>query len=143
MLPGALIRLTSYEGKSRLPAYFAHPAAVSARPADATMAGAPAGRSGARLAAALWADGGGDQGVVRPPQSQDVSDSRRKMPLIEPPGRFFVRVAEDHLGVLAVRSPAEMVRDTILAAFFHHFLPVTVLPMTLYGGRAGSPIRLF
>src|SRR3954467_15738338 len=44
------------------------------------------------------------------------------MPLIEPPGRFLVRVAEDHLGVLAVRSPAEMVRDAILAAVFHRFL---------------------
>src|SRR3954471_8045151 len=32
------------------------------------------GRSGARLAAALWTDGGGDQGAVRPPQSQNVSD---------------------------------------------------------------------
>src|SRR5688500_2164150 len=62
------------------------------------------------------------------------------MPLVEPPGRFFVRVAEDHLGVLAVRSPAEMVRDTILAAFFHRFLLVSVLcdasaSMTLYGGE--------
>src|SRR4051812_34752002 len=94
----------------------------------ATTAGAPAGRSGARLAAALWTDGGGDQGAVRPPESQDISDPRRKMPLIEPPGRFLVRVAEDHLGVLAVRSPAEMVRDAILAAVFHpavfhRFLP--------------------
>src|SRR5687768_2745239 len=101
-------------------------AAVTARPA-ATTAGAPAGRSGAQLAAALWTDGGGDQRVVRPPQSQDVSDSRRKMPLIEPPGRFLVRVAEDHLDVIFVRSPAEMVRDAILAAVFHRFLPVSVV----------------
>src|SRR3954447_20062036 len=93
----------------------------------ATTAGAPAGRSGARSAAALWTDGGGDQRVVRPPQSQDVSNSRRKMPLIEPPGRFFVRVAEDYLGVIFVQSPAEMVRDAILAAVFHHFLPVSVV----------------
>src|SRR6476620_76446 len=49
------------------------------------------------------------------------------MPLIEPPGRFLVRVAEDHFGVLAVRFPAEMVRDAILAAVFHRFLPVSVL----------------
>src|SRR4051812_37612013 len=36
------IRMTSYGGKSRLPAHFAHPAAVSARPAATTTAGAPA-----------------------------------------------------------------------------------------------------
>jgi hypothetical protein len=60
------------------------------------------------------------------------------MPLIEPPGRFFVPVTEDHLGILFVRFPAEMVRDAILAAFFHRFLPVSVLSdasasLTLYG----------
>jgi hypothetical protein len=60
------------------------------------------------------------------------------MSLIEPPGWFLVWVAEDHLGAIAVRSPAEMVRDAIFAAFFHRFLPVTVLSdasasMTLCG----------
>src|SRR3954447_7402895 len=114
----------------------------------ATTAVAPAGRSGAQLAAALWTDGGGDQGAVRPPESQDISDPRRKMPLIEPPGRFLVRVAEDHLGVLAVRSPTEMVRDAILAAVFHRFLSVSVVsdPSASHDviwGRVGSPIRLF
>jgi hypothetical protein len=60
------------------------------------------------------------------------------MPAIEPPGRFFIRMAEDHVGVVALRSPAEMVRDVILAAVFHRFLPVSVVSdasasMTLYG----------
>src|SRR4051794_6567599 len=61
------------------------------------------------------------------------------MPTIEPPGRFLVRVAEDHVGVLAVRSSAEMVRDPVLAASFHHVLHRSVSsathrhPMTLCG----------
>src|SRR3954468_21850166 len=50
------------------------------------------------------------------------------MPAIEPPGRFFIRMAEDHVGVVALRSPAEMVRDAILAASFHHVLPVSARP---------------
>src|SRR3569833_1447000 len=65
------------------------------------------------------------------------------MPAIEQPGRFFIRMAEDHLGVVALRSPAEMVRDAILAAVFHRFLP-RQCPQRCIGfydvilGRAGS-----